>query len=309
MRLNKFEVFVTVVESGSLTKAGDKLGLTQSAVSHAINSLEQEFGFSLLTRGRSGTSLTSNGERLLTYMKEMLKWHEQMKQEVAAINGLKVGSVRIGTFTSVSTQWLPGILKQFQDLHPGIEIKLLEGYYDDIERWVLTGEVDFGFVSVPTAEPLETIPLKKDQMMLLVPDGHPLASYDQVPVSQLARETFIMPKTGCDNDIQRIFCEYKLQPPVKYEVGDDHAIIAMVQNGLGISILPEMILFRLPQSVRTIPLEGGHYRTIGIAAPSLKSMAPAAKTFLACATAWLRKHQGTSGEAAAGLGRPKAKGR
>ncbi|MGG1661536.1 LysR family transcriptional regulator [Brevibacillus sp. NRS-1366] len=291
MSLSKFEVFMTVIESGSLTRAGEMLGLTQSAVSHAIASLEREYGFPILTRGRTGISLTSNGERLLPYMREMLRGHERMQQEIAAINGMEVGTVRIGTFTSVSTQWLPGILKRFQDNYPAIEIKLMEGYYDGIEHWIQTGEVDFGFVSLPTTGELESIPLKKDQLFLLVTDKHPLFQAERVHVSQLAEETFIMPKAGCDNDIQRVLAKHHLQPRVKYEVGDDHAIIAMVQNGLGISILPEMILFRLPENIRTIPLDGEYYRSLGVAATSFAKQSPAAKRFLQYVTEWVGEQQ------------------
>lgn len=287
MSLSKFEVFVTVIESGSLTRAGELLGLTQSAISHAVASLEREYGFSILVRGRSGVSLTSNGERLLKYMREMLRWNEQMMQEVSAINGIEVGTVRIGTFTSVSTQWLPGILKQFQDQYPAIEIKLLEGYYDEIEDWIVSGAVDFGFVSLPTAETLETVPLHRDRMMVVVSDGHPLCQHEAVRTSDLQQEIFIMPKPGCDNDIQRIFKQARLVPRVKYEVGDDHAIIAMVQSGLGISILPEMILFRLPPSIRAIPLADEQYRSLGLAFPSLAQLSPASRRFFTCVTEWI----------------------
>lgn len=287
--LSKFEVFVTVVESGSLTKAGEILGLTQSAISHAIASLEKEYGFTILTRGRSGISLTDNGARLLKYMREMLRWQEQMLQEVSAINGIEVGTVRVGTFTSVSTQWLPGILKRFQDQFPAIQVKIFEGYYDDIENWITTGTVDLGFVSLPTVEALETEPLHRDRMMVIVTDGHPFSQRESVSVDELAQEDFIMPTTGCDNDLQRIFKQYRFSPQVKYELGDDHAIIAMVQNGLGISILPEMILFRLPPNIRTIPLEGEHYRSLGIAVPSLKHMSPASTRFFQCVKEWVRE--------------------
>lgn len=290
MSLGKFEVVVTVMESGSLTKAGEVLGLTQSAISHAIASLEREYGFTILTRGRTGVSLTSNGERLLKYMREILKWHDQMMQEVSAINGIEVGTVRIGTFTSVSTQWLPGILKQFQDQYPEIEIKLHEGYYDDIEHWVLTGAIDFGFVSVPTLEGLETIPLHRDRMYVLLHENHPLAGQESLSLNDLQQEIFIMPKPGCDNDIQRIFKQYAFTPQVKYELGDDHAIIAMVQNGLGISILPEMILFRLPSNIRAIPLQGEHFRTLGMAVLSLEQMSPASRRFLTAVTEWIKEH-------------------
>ena len=111
LSLAKFEIFSTVVELGSLTKAGETLGLTQSAVSHAIASLESEWGFSILNRGRSGIHLTSNGERVLKYIREILKWNEEMVQEIANINGLEIGTVRIGTISSVSIHWLPEIMK------------------------------------------------------------------------------------------------------------------------------------------------------------------------------------------------------
>lgn len=91
-----------VVELGSLTKAADALGFTQSGVSHAISSLEEELGFTLLLRGRSGVRLTPNGEQLLKPIREMLNWNEQLKQVAASIHGLETGTVRIGTFTSVS---------------------------------------------------------------------------------------------------------------------------------------------------------------------------------------------------------------
>lgn len=287
MSLHKYAIFAAVVECGSLTRASEQLGLTQSAVSHALSSLEQEFGFSILTRSRSGVRVTSNGERMLAYMKEMLRCHEQMQQDAAAINGVQTGTVRIGTFTSVSTQWLPGILKSFQDRYPGVEIELYEGYYDEIEQWIASGEVDLGFVSLPTAVACDWHPLKRDRMLLIASADHPLATQETVDVAQLAEEPFIMPTVGCDNEIRRILQAHKLEPKIKYELGDDHAIIAMAASGLGISILPEMILFRLPPSIRAIPLQGDHYRTIGIAAASLDSLSPAAKRFFEQVQEWV----------------------
>ena len=152
MSLAKFEIFSTVVELGSLTKAGETLRFKQSAVSHAIASLESEWGFSILNRGRAGIHLTSNGERVLRYIREMLKWNEEMVQEIANINGLEIGTVRIGTISSVSIHWLPEIMKMFNEDYPAIEVKLLEGDYDDVEHWISTGLVDFGFVSLPTSK-------------------------------------------------------------------------------------------------------------------------------------------------------------
>lgn len=289
LSLAKFEIFSTVVELGSLTKAGETLGLTQSAVSHAIASLETEWGFSILNRGRSGINLTSNGEHVLRYIREILKWNEEMLQEIANINGLEIGTVRIGTFSSVSIQWLPEIMKSFNEYHPSIEIKLLEGDYDDIEHWISTGIVDFGFVSLPTSKPLEIIPLKKDRMLCILPGEHPLAGQSEVSFEIIKEEKLIMSKKGSDNDLRRILKENNVTPNIKFELADDQAIISMVQNGMGISILPEMVLYRVPNNVRILNLEGENYRTIGIAATSFKTLAPATKKFIEYLRSWLSK--------------------
>lgn len=287
MSLVKYEIFSTVVELGSLTRAGETLGLSQSAVSHAITSLESEWGFSILNRGRSGIHLTSNGERVLKYIREILKWNEEMVQEIANINGLMIGTVRIGTISSVSIHWLPELMKIFNEVYPSIEIKLLEGDYDDVEHWISTGLVDIGFVSLPTSKHLEAIPLKKDQLLCILPEEHPLAEKNEISFERIKEEPLIKSKKGSDNDLIRIFKEHNITPNVKFELSDDQAIISMVGNGMGISILPEMVLHRVPTNVRTIKLEGENYRTIGIASTNFKTLAPATKKFIEYLKTWL----------------------
>jgi DNA-binding transcriptional LysR family regulator len=288
MSLTKYEILSTVAELGSLTKASEALGLTQSAVSHAISSLESEWGFSLLIRDRSGARLTNNGERVLVTIRELLQWNERLKQEVAAINGLEVGTVRIGTFTSVSAQWLPGIIKQFATLHPHIEIKLLEGDYDEIDAWISNGAVDFGFLTTSTSRRFEMTPLKRDRLVCILSKEHPLSDQNVISLEQIVEEPFIMPKWGSEHEVRRILQEKRLTLKVKYEAAEDQAILAMVRNNLGISILPEMVLYGAPDSIRLIPLEGNYARTIGIAANSMKTLSPAAKKFLDCIKSWLR---------------------
>lgn len=289
MTISKYEVFHAVVEFGSLTRAAESLNLTQSGVSHAIASLEIELGFSLLTRDRAGVTLTSNGELILKYVRETLQCNERLRQKVAEIKGLEIGTVRIGTFTSVSSQWLPGIIKEFQNQHPAIEIKLAEGDYDDINHWILNGTVDFGFVSLPVVQSFEFIPLKKDRMLCILPSEHSLKHQEQISFDQIKEEAFIMPKWGNTGDVQRVLLENNLKPKVKYEVVEDQAIIAMVQNGLGISILPEMVLYRNSHDVHIVNLEKPAYRTIGIALNSIKKASPAARKFLACIQSWLER--------------------
>ncbi|BFH63322.1 LysR family transcriptional regulator [Paenibacillus azoreducens] len=287
MSLIKYEILQRVVELGSLTKAAEVLGLTQSGVSHAIRSLESEFGFSLLSRSRSGVKLTDNGQRVLKYIRDMLLVQEQLKQEVSLINGIEIGTIRIGTFTSISMQWLPGIIRQFLSQHPNIEIKLYEGDYHEIEEWLLNGEIDLGFVSLPTMDSFHIIPLHRDRMLCVVPPGHPLASQPYVRYSQIADIPFIMPKEGSDYDVRRVLRKGRIKPPVPFQASDDYAIIAMVENGLGISILPEMILQARTSPIVALELEDRSFRSLGIALNTAKSSAPATKQLIRCAKEWL----------------------
>ncbi|MCI2255373.1 LysR family transcriptional regulator [Domibacillus sp. PGB-M46] len=289
MTLNRFEAFNAVVESGSLTGAAKLLNLTQSSISHAITSLENELGFSLLTRGKTGVSLTSNGERMLGYIRDILILNDKMKQEAAEINGVETGVIRIGTFTSVAAQWLPFIIKKFQDAHPGIAVKLFEGDYLAIEHEVAAGGIDCGFLTSPIAKSLEFLPLKKDKMLCILSDQHPLHTSKTISFKQIEAEPLIMPKKNWGNEIEQIFRKNHIKPNVKFEVSDDQAIIAMVQNNLGISIRPEMTLSGIPGNIRVLNLENESFRFIGLAVKP--SMSPATKKFVDCVYAWLEEHQ------------------
>ena len=280
MSINKYKVFVKVVELGSLTKAAEVMGFTQSGVSHMINSLEDEFNITLLNRSRSGVSLTSNGEKILKTIREILRWNEHLEQEVAAIHGLEIGTIRIGTFTSVSVHWLPGIIQDFQRDYPHIEIDLVEGDYRDIEEWLSEGKIDCGFLSLPTWDTFDIIPLHRDQMLVLLPMDHALSKESTVSLSQLEDESFIMLSKGSDDDVNRVLEHASFKPKIKYTVGDDYAIMAMVERGLGISILPGLVLGGQQRNIRLVELEEPFYRSLGIAVSSKEELSPAAKRFI-----------------------------
>lgn len=286
----KYKVFDAIVASGSMAKAAELLNLSQSGVSHALANLETEFGFPLLTRDRSGISLTSSGRQVLPYIREILHYNERLKQEVAAITGLTAGTVRIGTFTSLSMQWLPGIITQFHHYYPTITIELLDGNYDEIEEWIKNGSVDFGFVSLPTVKLYETIPLSKDRLLCILPAEHRLRQQSVITFNNIKEEPFIATKWGSYDEIKRLVNEHNVKLKIRYEVTEARAIISMVKNGLGISILPELTLSQSTDTVYTVCLEQSPSRTVGIAALSLKNISPAAKKFIDCTKLWLTKH-------------------
>ncbi|MGG3507788.1 LysR family transcriptional regulator [Paenibacillus lautus] len=280
MSINKFKVLLKVVELGSLTKAAEVMGFTQSGVSHMINSLEDEFGFSLLIRNRSGAKLTTNGEEILKTIREILKWNEHLEQQVASIHGIELGTIHIGTFTSVGVHWLPGIIQDFQRDYPHIDIRLVEGDYREIEDWIAEGKIDCGFLSLPTSDIFDAILLHQDPMLVLLPMEHPLSSEDSITLSQIENEPFIMPSQGSDYDVNRMLEKARIKPDIKYTLGDDYAIMAMVEKGLGISILPELVLRGQQRNIRLIELKEKSFRSLGIAVNSMREISPATKRFL-----------------------------
>ena len=280
MSINKYKVFKKVVELGSLTKAADALGFTQSGVSHLINSLEDEVGFLLLSRNRSGVKLTENGEMILKTVSEILKWNEHLEQQVASIHGIELGTIHIGTFTSVSVNWLPGIIKDFQRDYPNISVNFIEGDYREIEDWIADGKIDCGFLSLPTRDTFDVLPLAKDQMLVLLPIDHPLSTKPVLSLADIMEEPFIMQRKGGDDDINRVIEDTPFKPKIKYTVADDYAIMAMVEKGLGISILPELVLRGQQRKIRLIGLKEPKYRSLGIAVNLMKQVSPATKRFL-----------------------------
>ena len=149
MSRKKYEAFAKIVEMGGLTRAADALGYTQSSMSHMINALEAELGFPVLMRSRSGVKLTAAGEQLLPHVLELLEKKRQIDALASFIAGDASGTVRVGAFTSVAVNWLPGIIKEFSKTHPSVEIKLLNGDYHDVEKWLENGDVDVLITSYP----------------------------------------------------------------------------------------------------------------------------------------------------------------
>ena len=285
MTLLQMEIFLEVVKNGGFTKAGEVLGLTQSAVSHAIAGLESELGVSLLGRNRTGINLTYAGEQLLVHIREILYRTELIKQEAAAINDLEMGTVRIGSFPSVSTKLLPGMIKSFKRNHPGIKIELLEGGYEDINKWIASAQVDTGFVILPHKD-FESVPILEDQYVLLLPEDHPLSNKGCIHISDIATEPFVMPLAGCEIFVRAIFKDNNITPNIHYEIEQSTTITALVRDGLGISIVPEMIY--IPPGVTTVKLKPELCRRIGLAVRSFQSSSPATRAFLNHAQSWVQ---------------------
>lgn len=280
MNLQKYLSFVKTAEYGSFTKAGEMLNYTQSGISRMIADLEKEWGVILLERSKNGVKLTSDGLKLLPYARNLCAEFDKLKMQVDELNGLQSGLIRIGTFSSVATHWLPNIIKEFQKDYPNIDYELLLGDYTEIEEWIHTGRVDCGFLRLPTHSEFETIFLEKDRLMAIIPENHPLKDCDKFPVSALCDEPFMLLEKGAKAEISEIFEKSNLVPKVKFTTWDDYAVMSMVESGLGISILPELILKRVPYRIIAKELDVPAYRNIGLALRDTKTASLAVKRFI-----------------------------
>lgn len=279
MSLMKYQALVSAVELGSLTRAAEELGCTQSAISHSIDKLEAELGFVLVKRGRAGVKLTTEGERLMPAVRNLLNSAEQLSQTAASIRGLDYGTVRIGTFTSVAVHWLPGVLQEFQHDYPNVDFILKNGDYYDVEQWLADGSIDVGFVNVPCALDCECIPLMEDRLLAILPMNSRFANYPKFPVIECETEPFISLLESSAQDSRRVLEAAGVKPNVRFYTKDDYAIIAMVEKGLGMSIMPELLLKGRTENLRVLPLIPESKRTIGLAIAAGGRAGPATRRF------------------------------
>lgn len=280
MNLQKYMAFVKTVESGSFTKAAELLNYSQSGISRMIHDLEKEWKVTLLERGRGGVRLTSDGQQLLPYAQNVCREYEKLQAQVDGINGMQSGLIRIGTFSSVASQWLPNIIREFQKDYPNIDYELLLGDYSEIEEWIWKGRVDCGFLRLPVHGELETEFLEQDRLLVVLPENHRLAGCEKFPVNALTEDPFMLLEKGARAEVSDIFEKCGLTPKVHFTTWDDYAIMAMVESGLGISILPELILKRVPYRIVVKELEIPAYRSIGVALRNKRSAPLAVKKFL-----------------------------
>lgn len=280
MNIQKYLAFVKTVEYGSFTKAAEILHYSQSGISRMINDLEKEWKVVLLERSKAGVKLTSDGLRLLPHAKSVCTEYEKLQMQVDELNGLQSGLIRIGTFSSVATHWLPKIIKEFQKDYPNIDYELLLGDYKEIEEWIAEGRVDCGFLRLPTHSDFHTIFLEQDKLLAILPKKHPLANCEKFPIHALAEEPFMLLEKGDKAEISEIFERCNLVPNVRFTTWDDYAIMSMVESGLGISILPQLILKRVPYHIVIKELDIPAYRNIGLALRNKKTASLAVNRFL-----------------------------
>jgi DNA-binding transcriptional LysR family regulator len=275
----QLRVLVTVADTGGFSPAAARLSMSQPGVSRAIAALEAELGAELLVRRNGRAAPTAAGERVLRHAREVLARAEAIRQEAAAGGGEFSGRVRLGSFASVSAQLLPGILATLRVRHPGVEVALFEGHDEEVVGWIRERAVDVGVISRDAAD-LDVRPLAADRLVAVLPTAHALAEQPHATLEQLAAEPFVLSRGGCERIILEAFAAAGHAPRVAFEVHEVSTILAMVAEGLGVSVVPELSAVAVPPRVALRPLAPPVERRLALAVPSLADAPPAVHALL-----------------------------
>ena len=291
MSISKYQVFLKVVSCGNFTKAAEALNFTQSGISHAIHSLENELGITLLSRNRGGVVLTADGRALLPHIQKLCDDYRTLVQAANELRGMDTGIVKVATFSSVSAQWLPSILKSFGQQYPGIEFEVMDSdYYGQSEEWIQQGKADCGFLRLPSLRHLQTYDLYLDELQVIVPWDHPQVGCDVFPLESLAAEPFIRLEEGDDYEITAALDDLGIRPNVRYTAREDRTILAMVSKGLGISLLPELMVRHSPYPVAACKPPKTFCRNIGIGVKDKKAMSASTRRFIEYVCRWVAEN-------------------
>ncbi|HEC25252.1 MAG TPA: LysR family transcriptional regulator [bacterium] len=290
MTLNQLAVFIEVVEFKSFSKAAEELYITQPGVSHSISNLESELGIKLIFRGKDGIYPTETGIKVLKYARTVTTSIEQIRQEVAASLGLKTGKLKIGSFGSVSTNFLPGIMYLFKLRYPKIDLKVFEGTEGEIRDWILSRTIDIGFITFP-CNSLETIPVISDDMMVVLPKAHDLAAQKSIGIEELAKYPMLVTwNSSCQILVEEVFKSSTGKTPQwKYKVSNIGTLLAMIKEGLGIAVIPKLALSRDIPNIKILPLKPVFKRRIGLASIiPFTDIAPVTSAFVELTQKWIK---------------------
>ena len=279
MDTKKLEALVVSVELGSFTRAGEQLGYTQSGLTHMMNSLEKDIGFTVLVRGRSGVQLTPAGQRIFPLVQECLAGSAALEREISLINSHKEDSVRVAAYESIARHWLPEVIQQFRREHPDVTVDIQMGSVDEVYRWVLEDRVDMCFASRQDYNTLDWTPLRDDELLAILPPDYPDGD-NAFPIEFFNGQEFLMPSMGFDKDILRVLNEHGVAPLIRTTQVSDSAVISMVEHGLGVSVLSRLVLRGRQNSVRALPLLPQAFRKLGIAARPRKELRPIVRKFI-----------------------------
>ncbi len=271
MQLQQLRYFVMVAELRHFTQAADEMGVSQPTLSKQIHTLEASLGAPLFERIRGDVTLTVAGQTLLPLAQRMIADADAARDAVADIVGLRKGEVRLGATPSLCSSLVPAVLRAYTSEHPGIQLHVSEGSSQDLIDSLLAHSLDLALIVQPEhgADPgLDATELLRESLVVAsVVDGPPLTVARQLDLSELRHTPMVMFRVGYDiRDVTLQACERAgFTPKLAVEGGEMDAVLAFVEAGLGVALVPSMVLANRPL-LRATPLAPpGMRRTIALA--------------------------------------------
>lgn len=265
MDTKKIYALLTVIRCGSLSSAAEELGYTQPGLTNMMNSLEDELGLTLLSRGKSGVRLSDDGQALYEKMRALSAATDDFFASAAMLREKGLNKLKIGAINSAARNWIPAMVASYREKNLGSEILVRQ--YDVLSESyeaVRNGEIDCAIVSYldEPLQGLDCVPLYEDEIVAILPESFP--GHAPVKTEIFEGKDFLMPSGGLDLDIMPIFRSCEKMPVFKYSNLDDPTIVSMVAHGLGTSILTRLIMQGINERVRILSIDGNHVRNIGI---------------------------------------------
>lgn len=257
MDTQKIKAVLSAVEHKSLSKAAEEFSYTPSAFSHIADSLEKELGVKLLVRTHLGVELSEEGKRLYDKMQAVINAERKLLEEVQKISGKKCKQLHIGTYSSISVHMLPEILREFKEIHTEINISITVG--DSLKDWLNNGTADIIFAQEGGNTDNEWFPIIKDDFVAVVPESE-FSDNETIKCEELYKYPFI--KTN-EHYVNSFFDQTKFNEIINVESVDDMSVVSMVREGMGVAILPSLVLKNQTNGVRTLKLEPEISRTLG----------------------------------------------
>lgn len=289
MDFEKCSALLCALEHKSLSAAADKLGYTPSGISRMIAALEQDTGFPLLFRSRSGVSATPQCLQLLPIFQEIVFMKKQYDQRSAQIRGNEIGEIRIGSSYRAYYPWLIKLIAGFVKQFPLITIHIQEGSSSELVSAMKQHQLDLSIISEREGD-FSWIPLQDNPLVAWLPPDHPYAEKKAFPLSAFETESYIDTHPDQETDNARIFKNNKLKPNIRFSTSDSYATYCLVEAGLGVSLNNSINAETWNGSVIVKPLEPPQSVTIGIAIPSSERLSPAAKNFVTYAEKSFKQH-------------------
>ena len=283
MESKKLEALLMAVDLGSFTKAAEVLGYTQSGLTHMMNSLEKEVGFTLLERGRSGVRLTEEGERIAPAVREFLQANARLDSVIEQVASSRTEIIRVSAYASIAMHWLPGIIQRFREECPDVDVDIRMADHVDVPYELLAqGKMDAILVSPQDEGQYEWVHLADDPMFAVLPRDFDTQGMTAFPLAAFEARDFIMPSQGFDKDIMRIFNRIGVKPHILPTWVDDPTVISMVSHGLGVSMMTELTVRGRTDGVKLLPVEPASSRELGLAVRSLDAASDVLRHFIDC---------------------------